>query len=169
MTHWFRRSLQGVATLGACSLLLTACSSSGSTTTTTAQVVKPAPLVTSSTVLINGKSVTVPREEYNPSVPIGSETDRGQQILITSKGVLPLDLIAPVPATLTWTNLTTKPVVVRFVALGNHSPAIPPGGSWSFTETDSISIGYVTSNGYSGQVGVGLLPVPPIPTTTTGG
>lgn len=162
-----RRNVLGAISALGLALSAAACSSTPAPKLNTIPATTIPPVVSSTTVVIDGKIVTVPREEYHPQIPISPENDNGQQIIITNKGVLPQNLNAPVPAHLTWTNLTNSPVTVTFAAVGGGSPPIPPGGSWSFTEIHSVSIGYSTSNGYHGQVGVGLMPEPPLPTTTT--
>jgi len=150
-------------------VLVSACGSSSSTPSTTHPATTTIPPVISvGTMTISGKTITVPREEYTPDRPIQAVSDRGQQIIVTNDGVLPQLLIAPSPATITWTNLTASPVSITFAALGVKSKEIAPGGSWSYRTDSSVSLGYYTSTGYHGQVAVGLLPLPALPTTTSG-
>jgi hypothetical protein len=150
-------------------LLATSCSTAPSGPDPSKSIPKPTipPSIASSTVVIDGKSVVVPVEEYSPNRPIKPLTDTGQQIIISSSGLLPRTLFAPSPVALTWTNLTTQPVTVTFAGSGISSGAITPGGSWTYRTDRQLSIGYGTTNGYHGQVSVGLLPVPPLPSTTT--
>ena len=150
-------------------LALAACgsSSSSSGTTTTLAPVTAAPSIAGTTMVINGKTVTVPREEYAPDRPINGQTDQGQQVILTSKGALPLTLVTPPNPTVTWTNLTKKTVSILFAAVGTKSGPIAPGKSWSYHVTTGSSIGYVVSNGTSGQIAIDQLPLPPLPTTTS--
>lgn len=153
-------------------MFLAGCSTTSETTPTTfVQPVahqKPAKPFTATSVTINGKSVAVPREEYNPTRPIDPNTDEGQQVIIAPDGVLPLQLYVPSPCTITWTNLTTKPVKILFSyqGAGQKSPWIAPGGKYSFVVHGGSSIPYVTSNRYTGLVAVDAQPMAPIPTTT---
>jgi hypothetical protein len=145
-----------------------ACSSGGSSAnsgfTTLPSPPAATPIVASS-VVINGKSVSVPREEYRPDRPIQQETDQGQQIIISPKGLLPIELYAPAPCTITWTNLTAKTVTLQLSVFGTplQSPAIGPGASYSKSFDTEGSIGYITSTGLHGSVGIAQLPLAAIP------
>ena len=162
--------------LASAALLLGACSSTSSAPTTTSTTFPiphakepAAPQVTTTTIVINGVTVTVPREEYNPGRPINPMQDTGQQIIITSQGVLPQALLTPSPTTITWTNLTAKPVTVsysKFGAPGTSGP-IAPGGHFSLSASGTGNIPYNTSNRWHGTIGVALLPLAAIPQTTT--
>jgi hypothetical protein len=164
-------------TLGLSVLVLASCSSSSSTPSTTTATTFPiphakepaAPLVTGTTITIDGVTLTVPREEYNPDRPIQALNDQGGQILITDKGVLPQVLLTPVTATITWTNLTTKTVIVGYAKFGTpgYSTPIKPGGHFSLSVTGTGNIPYNTSNRWHGTIAVGQQPMAPIPTTTT--
>ena len=128
-----------------------------SSTTTTMAKVTPASPITTPSVVINGKSYDVPTEA-NGSLP-SPGTATGTQIVIRPDGVLPLQLIAPEGATITWTNLTAKPAQITFVGSGKApSPMIETGGTFTFTDTGQYSVGFTTSNGYQGQVSVGQFP-----------
>ena len=164
-----RPRLRVVAGTALVVLLAASCGSSSSGTDASKSIPKPTipPSIGSTTIQIGGKTVVVPREEYSPDRPIKPLTDTGQQIIISSSGLLPRTLFAPSPVALTWTNLTSKPVTVTFAGSGISSGPIAPGGSWTYRTDRQISIGYGTTNGYHGQVSVGLLPVGPIPTTTS--
>jgi len=168
--------LVAAAGLGALALGLSACSSTSTTpksTTTTFPIPfekpTPAPVIGSTTITIAGVTFAVPREEYNPGRPIQSTNDNGQQIIITNKGVLPQNLLAPTPTTITWTNLSSKPVNIYYSKAGTpgYSGFIKPGGHFSLSMEGSGTISYNTTNRFHGNVGVGVLPLPRIPTTTT--
>jgi hypothetical protein len=151
-------------------LAVSACgSSSSSTKATTTTIELPAPSIPGATLTINGKVVAVPREEYAPGRPINGDVDNGLQVIITNKGALPLQLYAPADPTITWTNLTAKPVTVRIVIPDVTSKPIAPGGHWSFRFTQGTSAEYVVSNGHTGQIAIDQLPLPPLPTTTSPG
>ena len=170
-----RRTTAIIACSGAIALLA-GCSSSPSTTSTTSTTFpvphateSAAPSIDAVTVVINGVTVTVPREEYHPTRPIQSLNDTGQQIIITDRGVLPQALLTPSPATITWTNLTSSPVTVTYAKFGapGSSGAIAPGGSFSLSASGTGNIPYNTSNRWHGTIGVNLLPLAQIPATTT--
>jgi hypothetical protein len=169
-----------VAALLSAGTLAAACSSStsspsSSTTTTifppTEKVQKPATPITAETVVINAKTVTVPREEYAPHVPIPSGYSSGQQVILASDGVLPRLLNTPETPTITWTNLTAKPVRLLILVAGTPQPiqTIAAGSSYSkfFNTTGSLDVTYETSTRFTGQISIGGMPLAPIPTTTT--
>jgi hypothetical protein len=150
-------------------VLAASCSSSSSKAPTPKPVTKVAPSISQKTLVINGKVVTVPREEYTPDRPIQGSADEGGQIIISKKGLLPMRLFGPIPITVTWTNLTNSAVSITVAATGQKSPKIPPGGTWSVSYSKpgtTASFGYETSTGYRGSAALGV-PLPPIPTTTT--
>lgn len=168
--------LQGAVVLAALALGLSACSSTSSSpnsTTTTFPVAyehqTPAPVIPTTAITIGGVTVTVPREEYNPNRPIQSTQDDGQQIVITDKGVLPQNLLAPTPTTITWTNLSSRPVNIYYSKAGTpgYSGFLKPGDHFSLSMVGSGTISYNTTNHFHGNVGVGVLPLPQITTTTT--
>ena len=127
-----------------------------SSTTTIAKISPAAPITTPS-ITIDGASYPVPTEA-NGSLP-SPGTATGTQIVIRPDGVLPMQLIAPEGATITWTNLTSKPVRITFAGTGKAaSPMIETGGTFTFTDTGQYSVGYTTSNGFRGQASVGQFP-----------
>ena len=154
--------------LSSCSSTSSATSSTTSTSLYVRKIQPPAPEVAALTMTINGKTVFVPRQEYSQERPIFATQDQGQQVLITDKGQLPQVLYAPVPATITWTNLTTKPVTlsIQVASAWRPSQVIEPGGHYSLSVTSDLNVETVTSTGWSGSVAVGQIPLPPIPTTT---
>jgi len=171
-----RPAVAKVAVALTCVLTLTACSSSSGTSSSTTATTFVLPLahqpvaspLTATSMLINGTSVAIPREEYRPDRPIQQETDKGQQIMITDKGILPVQLFAPIPATITWTNLTSKPVSLLVSKFGTpvRSPEIPAGSSYSMAFPVSGGGGgvtYVTSTRLTGTIGLDVLPMAPIP------
>ena len=164
-----------IAVVGLCGLSLAACSSGSSDASSTSTTfVLPsakqpvAQPISANSVTINGKSVSVPREEYRPDRPIQQATDQGQQILITSNGLLPVQLFAPIPSTITWTNLTSKPLTLLISKFGTpvKTPPIPAGGSYSMVFPASGGgggVSYVTSTRLQGTVGLDVLPLGQIP------
>jgi hypothetical protein len=146
----------GGFSLAGCAATSTPPTTTSSTTTTMAKVT-PASPITSPSVVINGTSYDVPTEA-NGSVP-SPGTATGTQIVIRPDGVLPQQLIAPEGSTITWTNLTAKPVRITFLGSGKApSPMIKTGGTFTFTDTGQYSFAYTTSTGYQGQASVGQFP-----------
>jgi hypothetical protein len=142
-------------------LLAAACSSSPSgsaappkphpkaTTTTTAQA------ISSATVTISGHAIKVPTEDGTD--PIKAFGDTGQQVILTTSGVLPRSLYAAQNQPVTWTNLTPKPVTVTL----NHVPGVAaqvvqPGGSYSWNPVNTLSFSYTSSGGGTGLVYSGV-------------
>jgi len=166
-----RRLLFGILAAGFLAAGLTACgsSTSSSSTSTTTATVPVSPQIATATVVINGKTVNVPREEFTPTLPINGQVDNGLQIILTKKSPLPLELYTPASPTVTWTNLTAETLRVHIVIPNVVSGSIAPGGHWSYHFTQGSSAGYVVSTGYTGQIAIDQLPLPPLPTTTTGG
>src|SRR5580704_3365096 len=126
---WFRiASLPLAGTLGA--LALASCGSSPAqksasppeavrtTTTTGAEITTP-------TVTINGHTFQVPTE--SGSQPIHQIDDSGQQIILTSNGVLPQQLFSAVSTPVTWTNLTGKTLTLTLADTGQTPKQILPG------------------------------------------
>jgi hypothetical protein len=119
------------------------------TTTTTAQV------IVSPTLTIDGKTVKVPTEDGTD--PIKSFGDTGQQVLLTSSGVLPLSLYASQNQPVTWTNLTSHPVTLTLVHVPGVAPqVIAPGGSYSWNPVNVLSFAYTSSAGGHGAVYSGV-------------
>jgi len=149
-----------VLTLPLLGLLTAACSSSPpsgsaasspptSTTTTTAQV------ISSATVTIGGHTIKVPTEDGTD--PIKAFGDTGQQVILTSSGVLPRSLYAGQNQPVTWTNLTSSPVTLTL----NHVPGvapqvIQPGGSYSWNPVTTLSFTYTSSRRGTGFVYSGV-------------
>jgi hypothetical protein len=141
-------------------LLAAACSSSPSsgsaasptpksTTTTTAQV------IASSTVTINGHAVKVPTEDGTD--PVKAFGDTGQQVILTSSGVLPRSLYAGQNQPVTWTNLTSKPVTLTLNHVPGVSPqVIQPGASYSWNPVSTLSFTYTSSAGGTGFIYSGV-------------
>jgi len=134
------------ASLSACSSSPsngTGAASAKSTTTTTAQV------IVSSSVTIDGKSVVVPTEDgKDPIKPFG---DTGQQIILTSTGVLPRSLYSSLHQPVVWTNLTSQPVTLTIEHVGLAPVTVQPGATYSWTP-NVLSFGYTSSAGGSGYV-----------------
>lgn len=134
-------------------------SSSGPTTSTSTTIklppVKVAPEITTPTTTISGKSYTVPTEQPNEAVDPGTAT--GGQIIVTSKGVLPQHLFANLNQVITWTNLTSKPITVKFLysVPAIRSGEIPTGGTWTYSSKTLYNFVFVTSNDLRGEVSIG--------------
>jgi len=154
------RNVLGALLLASVGLLAASCSSSSSSgspkpstpnasPTTTAQVIE------SQTVTIDGKTVPVPTEDgTDPIKPYG---DTGQQVILSSSGVLPRSLYASLDQPVVWTNLTSKPVTLTL----NHVPGvapqvIQPGRSWSWNPVGQLSFSYTSSAGGTGYVYSGV-------------
>jgi len=150
-----------LAALVALSLLAAACTSSpsssspttSSSTKTTTTVSVPPPVISSQTTIINGITVTVPRE--TASRPIDPSNDTGGQVIISDKGLLPFHLFVALHQPITWTNLTPKPVSITFLHFAVASGPIQPGKSFTWTPPTGISIRYTSSNGFVGTFDVG--------------
>jgi hypothetical protein len=153
------RNILFVLVLPLLGLLAAACSSSpasrsassppsSTTTSTTAQV------ISSSTVTIGGQTVNVPTEGgTNPIKPYG---DTGQQIILSSTGVLPRSLYASLNQPVTWTNLTAHPVTLTLKVPGVPPKVIPPGSSFSWNPVNQLSFTYLSSAGGTGFVYSGV-------------
>jgi hypothetical protein len=154
------RNILLVLVLSLLGLLAAACSSSPSarstspppsstTTSTTAQV------ISSSTVTIGGQTVNVPTEGgANPIKPYG---DTGQQIILSSTGVLPRSLYASLDQPVTWTNLTAHPVTLTLKNVPGVPPkVIAPGSSFSWNPVNQLSFTYSSSAGGTGFVYSGV-------------
>ncbi|MFZ0248502.1 MAG: hypothetical protein WAL61_01055 [Acidimicrobiales bacterium] len=115
------------------------------TTTTGAEITTP-------TVTINGHTYQVPTE--SGSQPIHQIDDSGQQIILTSNGVLPQQLFSTVSTPVTWTNLTDKTLTLTLVDTGLPPKQILPGGSFTWTP-NVLDFGYTVSDGDKGGVNVG--------------
>jgi hypothetical protein len=124
-------------------------STTSSTTTST-----PAQAITTPTVIINGQSVTVPTNV--PGKPITPNLETGGQVIISSTGMLPYKIFVRVGQTVTFTNLTDKPVSVKskFQNYFSSGP-IAPGGTFSYSSPTGISILYKTSTGFEGRLIIG--------------
>jgi hypothetical protein len=72
--------------------------------------------------------------------------DYGQVICITPRGAKPNWLVSLQGKRITWKNETAKPVSITFVAFQVHSGTIPPHGTWSYTPTLPLSLGYHVSS-----------------------
>jgi hypothetical protein len=141
-------------------LMAAACSSGGAATTTTtttdkaavATTTTTAPQITSSTVVLGGKSVPVPTEGDNK--PISSNVDTGQQVIVTSKGFLPALLFAALHTPVTFTNLSSKTVTLTLPFTGVAPATLAPGASTSWTP-NVLQFQYRSSTGYRGKAQVG--------------
>lgn len=93
-------------------------------------------------------TTTVPTERGTR--PIDPIVDAGQQILITSHGLVPQHIFSLVTEKVTWTNLsgTVQNIVFDYVPV--RSPAIPPGAQYVWTPSTAIEIAYRTTSGMKG-------------------
>jgi hypothetical protein len=112
-------------------------------------------VISSSTVTIGGTTVKVPTETgTNPIKPYG---DTGQQVILSSSGVLPRSLYGALNQPVTWTNLTPRPVTLTLVHVPGVSPqTIQPGGSYSWNPVSQLSFTYKSSAGGIGYVYSGV-------------
>jgi hypothetical protein len=156
--HPTRSTCLGLVVVLAAGAGLAACSSSSPTPTTTTQrattttYVLP-PQVLTPTTIIDGQTINVPTQTNGK--PIAPYNDTGGQIILTDKGILPFHLFADLGQTITWTNLCTKSVTVAALSKDFTSPAIPPGGTFTWKSDTLISERYAVSNGFQGRIDVG--------------
>ncbi|HLN16627.1 MAG TPA: hypothetical protein VK277_07760 [Acidimicrobiales bacterium] len=163
----------------ACSLLASACGGGpsatsdaggkGTTTTKAGGTSKSTPLSTvpdptkptlpppalGSTITVNGRAYQVPTELNGQ--PISPTISLGTNIVLTKYGFEPYHLNAFTGSTITWTNLSPRPVIISILYADPkvHSPLIPPGGTWRQTYPDLYDFVYVTNTGFYGRVSVG--------------
>jgi hypothetical protein len=149
------RHLAAVAVLVGGPLVIAGCSNpTAAPPTTTAIPVKYAKPIIDTTTVIAGQTITVPRE--NPATPISPYTATGNQVIITSTGVLPYHLFTGLGTKVTWTNLSTKTMSIHSIAPGLlDSGPIKPGQTFSWSSPSGISVRYLTNNGFVGRVDVG--------------
>lgn len=94
-------------------------------------------------------TTTAPSEGGNP-IPSGFAA--GQDILITSSGFEPQTLEANVSAPVVWVNETTQPQRIIFDGFSVDSGTIPPGGSFTWSSTNAVAIGYHSASGKMGKL-----------------
>lgn len=127
-------------------------------TSTTVQLppIRTAPEITTPTTTVDGLGYTVPTE--NPGQPVGSGTATGGQIIVTDRGVLPQHLFAALGQTITWTNLSSKPVRIRILYSDPvvESRDLAVGGTFTYSSPTLYNFVFVTSNGMRGQVSIGV-------------
>ena len=165
-----RRRTVMVAGALAIGLALGACgsSASGASTTTSAPAAKSTTTTQSATTttlapmtgttMIDGRPIKIPTE--GGARPIDSLRDKGQQIVIATAGLYPQTLFVCPFKPITWTNLTAKPVTVRFVLYPpskGFGPVVP-GGTHTYTPPGRGAVAYRTSSGLVGQVQIGVFP-----------
>ncbi len=154
--RWRRRAascaLVGVA------LLAAACGGGGSSSPNKAAAkgaTTTAPPLKSATVIVNGKSVTVPTEANGMAVEQGIST--GQNIVFTAKGFLPGWLFAAKGEPITFTNLSSRPVTITCPPMLIPAFTIQPGEAHTITPTPGIDqFEYVTPQGFHGKAQVGV-------------
>jgi hypothetical protein len=150
--------LRAAGLLVGVALVAAACSSGGAATTTSttkapvATTTTTAPQITSSTVVLGGKSIPVPTEGDNK--PISSNVDTGQQVILTSKGFLPALLFSALHTPVTFTNLSSKTVTLTLPFTGVAPATLAPGASTSWTP-NVLQFQYRSSTGYHGKAQVG--------------
>lgn len=113
----------------------------------------PTPPITSATVSIGGHRYAVPTEDGVH--PIDSEVDSGSQIILTDKGFLPYRLLVQLGQHVTWTNLSSHPVRIRFLHMSVLSGLIPVGGTFGYSSNTLVTFEYTSSSGYHGVVSIG--------------
>lgn len=154
------RALAPTVAVAGFGILLSACGGSGSpqahaadkahaadTTTSTT-----APAVTTPTVMVNGQSVTVPTDSGGSINPL---QDTGQQVILTSKGVLPRTLYAALNTPVVFTNLSSRPLTLTIEHVPGVRPqTVAPGGTYSWVPT-ALAFDYRITGGDWGNVQVG--------------
>jgi hypothetical protein len=154
ITRGRRPALVAVAALAGVSLLA-ACGSTPphkAATPPTVATTSSVPAITTPTVILNGKSVTVPTE--NPGVPITPGVATGQEVVFTDKGFLPAVLYAALKTPVTFTNLSSKTVKINLVGTGYPITSLAPGASFSWTP-DDLQFEYMATGGFHGKAEVG--------------
>jgi hypothetical protein len=123
-------------------------STAASTTTSSIPVTGPslATIAASKTVKIDGKTVKVPTDS-GVSVAKNNDVADGQDVIISVGGFLPLRLYSTPSESIVWTNLTDQSQQVIFDHFPVTSPAIPPGGTFSWKSAASESISYHSASG----------------------
>jgi hypothetical protein len=100
---------------------------------------------------VAGTSTTFPREVAGR--PINPVIDAGQQIAITDQGFQPARLDANDLLPVVWTNLTSSPQQLIFVALPVKSKVIPVGGQFVWNAQGAgLSVAYRSASGFRGVV-----------------
>ncbi len=154
------RGLAVASAVVALALTASACGgSSGGSPTASASRQTPgttlAPAITTPTVMVNGQSVTVPREANG--LAISSHFATGQNVVWTAKGFLPAWLFAAKGEPITFTNLASSPVTITLIPLMQPSFTIQPGQSHTMTPPAGIGqFEYRTSTGFHGKAQVGI-------------
>jgi len=98
-----------------------------------------------------------PRPSSVPTSPVASvdpNFDSGLNIYITPAGFHPHWLVAPLHGAITWHNDTHRSQVVVFDHQAVRSSVIPPGGTFTYTPSDPISIAYHSALGRHGVIQV---------------
>jgi hypothetical protein len=119
----------------------------------------------SPTVTVGGRTVAVPTQAHGR--PVSPVVDDGQTVLISAAGFLPHRLFSSPGVPVTWTNLTDQAQRIEFDNEPVRSPAIPPGGTWSWTTQSSLSVAYRSASGLTGVITVNPRILPGEDTTTT--
>jgi hypothetical protein len=83
-------------------------------------------------------TTTLPTNLGNPNPALAA----GQNVLINSSGCQPQTLEANVSSPVVWTNLSGKPQRVIFVNFPVDSGTIPPGGTFTWSTKDAVTMGY---------------------------
>jgi hypothetical protein len=130
-----------------------ACGGGGTPPQAAPTTTSTAPQITTPTVTVNGKAVTVPHE-LGETRPIESAIDTGQDVIYTAKGFLPAFLFAAHGEPITFTNLTSEPLTLELPATEHANVTIAPGGSWSWVP-DVLAFEYVAPNRDHGKAAVG--------------
>jgi hypothetical protein len=156
-SHRLRTGAVVLLALGGLSLVASACSNSptpaAAPTTTSTTTTLPTPELTTPTVTIDGHTYAVPTSDGHP---VNSAVDNSGQIILTDKGFLPYRQIANLNQPITWTNLSSKPVVIWFLHMpGTTRHPLPVGGSFSYSSPTLQNFEYVSSSGHHGVVSIG--------------
>lgn len=94
-------------------------------------------------------TTTVPTEDGRAIEP---SFQAGQDVIITPSGFEPQDLEANVSNPVVWTNLSGRPVRIRFLGFPVDSGTIPVGGTFTWSTSSAVAVTYVATSGWIGKL-----------------
>lgn len=95
-------------------------------------------------------TTTVPTEVNGAPVP--PTLGAGQNVIITAHGFEPQTLEANVTAPVVWTNESGAPQRIVFVGVPVDSGTIPPGGTFTWSTKDALTLAYHSTEGWVGKL-----------------